>query len=149
MLEYFLTSWKSHEKRPTYGSAVDWRLVTCQEALTATHELMSMNPFPWLQLSTLATLGSWSSLTTSPFLFLRPFIFLVFSLDRSCFCMCTRPNEVPKTSWEMFFFFFGCSNKNNNNKKTGVLTSELSSWTRSSSWGALYHHLEDIYRHYT
>lgn len=68
------------------------------------------------QLSTLDTLGacpSWSSATTSPLLFLRPFILRVCSLDRSCFCMCTRPNLVPKASWEMFFFFLICRKKDN------------------------------------
>lgn len=68
------------------------------------------------QLSTLDTLGacpSWSSATMSPLLFLRPFILRVCSLDRSCFCMCTRPNLVPKASWEMFFFFLTCRKKDN------------------------------------
>lgn len=63
------------------------------------------------QFATLASLGacSSSSLTTaSAFRFLSPFILRVRSLDRSCFCMCTRPNLVPNASWEMFFFFLAC-----------------------------------------
>lgn len=70
------------------------------------------------QLSTLATLDvcpSWSSETNPP-LFLRPFILRVCSLDRSCFCMWTWPNLVPKASWEMFFFFLGC------NRETVLIT---------------------------
>lgn len=68
-----------------------------------------------IQLPSLATLvacPSWSSATASPFLFLRPFILRVCSLDKSCFCMCTRPNLVPKASWEMFFFLLACKIEN-------------------------------------
>lgn len=62
----------------------------------------------WCHSSVLGSLGDVASVVISPFLFFRPFILRVCSLSRFCFCMCIRPNLVPKASWDMFFFFLGC-----------------------------------------
>lgn len=48
-----------------------------------------------------------SSVPISAGRFFNPFIFLVCSLLRSCFCIWILPKVVPKVSWETFFLFFG------------------------------------------
>lgn len=75
------------------------------------HVLYQWCLYSWV-LDFLSDIISPVSMVTSPFLFLKPFIFLVCSLLRSCFCMCRRPYLVPKASWETFFFFLGCKKTN-------------------------------------
>lgn len=68
--------------------------------------------------------------------FLRPFILRVRSLDKSCFCMCTRPRVVPNASWEMFFFFLACGVGRTNQQLLAELSSQ--SWEMLSSGAPLW-----------